>query len=282
MKHSKWFSGALLCIGMGIFAFTACQKNASSGSSSVPAGQQKFQMYLTDGPVNFQEVNIDIKSIIVFLKTDSCTASGYVGSDSTFPCYHWDTLNIQPGVYNILDFQNGVDTLFSSTNIDKGTILKIRIVLGDSNSVMADSVLFPLNLLWGNTFDIVVNTGCQQLNDNTIGLWLDFDAEHSIVEVRHQEFALNPVIRLFTPNSTGSVEGAVLPNAADAFITVASGGDTLIALPGRDGRWEIRGVKESSVNVTFWGTANGYGDTTISNVNITPGTTTNLGTVYLH
>jgi hypothetical protein len=281
MKHLKWYSVALLCLGVGVFAFTACQKS-SSKTSSVPAGQQKFNMYLTDGPVNFQAVNIDIKSIIVQLKTDSCSASGFVGSDSTFPCYHWDTLNIASGVYNILNFQNGADTLFSSTNIEQGTIVKIKIILGPNNSVTADSVNFPLALPWGNTFEVVLNGGCQQVDANTLALWLDFDAAHSIIEVRHQEFVLFPYLRLFTPQTTGTLEGAVLPNVADAFVSVVSGQDTMIALPGRDGRWEVRGIKETSVNVTYYATGNGYSDTTFSNVQITPGSTTNLGTTYLH
>jgi hypothetical protein len=280
MKSMKWFSLAALCVGGAIVFFTACQKSASNSNSSVPAGQQKFQMYLTDGPVNFQEVNIDIKSIMVFLKTDSCSTNG-MGQDSTAPCYHWDTLNITPGVYNILDFQNGIDTLFSSTNIEAGKILKIRVVLGDNNTVMADSTLFHLALLWGDTFDIVVDD-CQQIDANTLALWVDFDAAHSIIEVSHQQFALRPYIRLFTKQNSGTLEGAVLPGAADAFVSCVSGSDTLIALPGHDGRYEIRGIKTPTVNVTFYGTGNGYGDTTINNVSIIPGTITNLGTVYLH
>jgi hypothetical protein len=113
-------------------------------------------------------------------------------------------------------------------------------------------------------------------------LWLDFDAAHSIITVDHEHFALFPYIRLFTPATTGTLEGAVLPSKADAFVSVVSGTDTLIALPGRDGRWEIRGIANDSVNVTVYATGNNYQDTTINNVKITPGTTTNLGTLTLH
>ena len=280
MKSMKWFSLAALCVGGAIFAFTACQKS-SSASSSVPPGQQKFNMYLTDGPVNYQAVNIDIQSIIVFLKTDSCTASGYVGADSTFPCYHWDTLNIHPGVYNILDFQNGIDTLFSSTTLEAGKILKIRVILGNDNSLEAGGETFPLSLPWGNTVDVVVDD-VQQVDPSTFELWLDFDAAHSIIEVRHQEFILKPCIRLFTKQNSGAVKGNVQPGAADAFVSVVSGQDTMIALPGPLGNWEIRGIKNDTVSVNFIATGNGYSDTTINNVSIMPGQTTNLGTVYLH
>ena len=75
MKSMKWLLLAALCVGAATLIFSACQKSASA-SSSVPAGQQKFNMYLTDDPVNFQAVNIDIKAILVLVKTDSCSASG--------------------------------------------------------------------------------------------------------------------------------------------------------------------------------------------------------------
>lgn len=252
-----------------------------SSSSSVPPGKQQLQMFLTDGPVNYQEVLIDIKTIAVLVKTDSCSAAGFVGQDSTFPCYHWDTLNITPGVYNILDFSNGVDTLFSNTAIDQGKIVELKLTLGDSNYVVADSIQFPLYLTCSHTLTIVVDD-VQPVNQNTFQLWLDFDAAHSVVEVERHHFTLTPRIRLFTPRSTATLEGAVKPDSADAFVAVADGTDTLIALPGREGRWEIRGIKNSSVNVLILPTNDGFQDSTINNVGLTPGMTTNLGTITLH
>ncbi|HTJ10644.1 MAG TPA: DUF4382 domain-containing protein [Dinghuibacter sp.] len=282
MKSMKWPSSAVLCV-MGMLAvITSCTKSNSS-SSSVPPGQQKFNMYLTDGPVNYQAVNIDIQSISVLVAPDSCNADT-TGSQWNWnhpTCYQWDSLNITPGVYNILNFQNGIDTLFSATNIPKGKILKIRITLGDNNSIVADSTTFKLDLLWGNTFTINVDE-CQQVDPGSLALWVDFDAGHSIIEVLHQHFALWPHIRLFTRANSGSVQGTLLPAAADPFVSVISGQDTLIALPGRHGNWEVRGIKSSTVDVTFHATAGAYHDTTISNVNIKPGSSVDLGTVTLH
>lgn len=289
MKSKQWLSVAVLCVlGIGV-AITSCTKMNSSSSSSVPPGQQKFNMYLTDGPVNYQAVNIDIQSIAVMVAPDSCNAdtSGNQNNqgdqdDWNHPhCYQWDSLNITPGVYNILNFQNGIDTLFSATNLPKGKILKIRITLGTDNSIVADSTTFHLDLLWGTTFTINVDE-CQQLDQSTLGLWLDFDAGHSIIEVYHQHFALWPHIRLFTRANSGAVDGTLLPAAADPFVSVVSGTDTLVALPGRHGNWEVRGIKSTTVDVTFHATSGSYHDTTISNVAIQPGSTVNLGTVTLH
>jgi hypothetical protein len=245
-------------------------------------------MYLTDDPVNFQEVNIDIRAILVLVKTDSCSAAGFVGADSTFPCFHWDSLKITPGVYNILNFQNGLDTMFSSTLLEAGKILKIRVVLGDDNSIMADSTLFKLDLFWSHTVDVAVNTNAlQQMDANSFETWLDFDAGHSIIEVEHHHFILKPFIRLFTRRNSGTLEGVLKPRDADGFVSVVAGQDTLIALPsyrgqGPSGMWEIRGIFADTVNVTFHHTSGDFNDTTYSNVAIKPGETTNLGTVELH
>lgn len=297
MKSMKWFSVAALCVGAAIVLFTACQKNASS-SNKVPAGMQKFNLYLTDGPdINFQQVNVDVKAVIVLLETDSCAQRmGSGGLDdqderdrdwdrdsSNSTCFHWDTLNIHPGVYNILNFQNGLDTLFSSTVLEPGKILKVKVVLGPDNSVMADSVLFHLGLPFGNTVTVNLGDGDEeQIDTATFALWLDFDAAHSIIEVSNQQFVLRPHIRLFTRQNSASLDGAVLPKAADAFVAVVSGSDTLIALPGDEGRFRVRGIKTATVDVTFFATANGYHDTTINNVQMKPGEETNLGTIYLH
>ena len=60
---------------------------------------------LTDGPSQiFDSIFIDIKRISVKVK-DSTGAE------------HWDTLSIVPGVYNILRFRNGLDTLIATGNI---------------------------------------------------------------------------------------------------------------------------------------------------------------------
>lgn len=283
----KWFSVAALCVGAAIFFFTACQKNASS-LNKVPAGMQKFNLYLTDGPdINFQQVNVDVKAVIVLLKSDSCKGSGddqddQDDRDSLSTCFHWDTLKIHPGIYNILNFQNGIDTLFSSTVLEPGKIEKVKVILGDSNSVMADSVLFHLGTPFGNTVVVNVDDDLDQLDPATFALWLDFDAAHSIIEVEHHEFVLRPHIRLFTRHNSATIEGAVLPRVADAFVAVVSGGDTLIALPGDEGRWKIRGIKTATVDVTYFATANGYHDTTFNNVQMKPGEETSLGTTYLH
>ncbi len=94
---------------------------------------------------------------------------------------HWDTLSIVPGVYNILRFRNGLDTLIATGNIPAGRIEKIRITLGTNNYAMLNGVTFPLFM---NSSDAVitinVNDEVDRVGVRRFKIWLDFDGHGSI------------------------------------------------------------------------------------------------------
>jgi hypothetical protein len=58
----------------------------------------------------------------------------------------WTTMPIKAGLYDVLRFRNGLDTLFASANVPKGSVRLVRIELGTNNSVVKDSVSYPLNV----------------------------------------------------------------------------------------------------------------------------------------
>jgi hypothetical protein len=55
-------------------------------------------------------VNIDIQKVEVKVETDSA------GVEREF----WETLNTRPGIYNILNFRNGIDALLASGFVTNG------------------------------------------------------------------------------------------------------------------------------------------------------------------
>ena len=59
---------------------------------------------MTDLPGNYDEVNVDIRGVEV---------TGNGGSV---------TLNINPGIYNLLDYANGVDTLIATGDVPAGLL----------------------------------------------------------------------------------------------------------------------------------------------------------------
>jgi hypothetical protein len=291
MKHLRRVCLALGVIAVFVILFNSCRKEISSDAAAIPEGQQRIRIRLSDHPINFDAVNVDIQSVIVQIIPDSCRRGGgdWNGNDcyddDEYRCSVWDTLDINPGVYNLLELSNGADTLLATGLTIEGRINKIKLVLGDNNSVVIDSVSYPLTL-WNNnhTWTIQVRgNDIFEITPNDLQLWLDFDAGASVVKVSHNRFVLKPRIKIFVPAQTASIKGKVLPKEAEAVVAAIVGGDTLVAIPDHDdGRFKIRGVRDSVATVFINATANGYQDTTIVNVPLQRGEETDIGTIQLH
>jgi hypothetical protein len=288
MKHLR-----RVCLALGIFSFTfiilySCQKQKAD--LNIPEGQQRVRIRLSDNPVNYQAVYVDIQQVLVQVIPDSCRGRGDDNhndcyDDDEYRCSVWDTLDIRPGVYNLLDLSNGADTLLATGLTLAGRINKIRLVLGNNNSVVIDSVSYPLTL-WNNVHTINIQVKGHdiiEITPNDLQLWLDFDAGSSIVKVSNNHFVLKPRLRIWVPSQTATVTGKVLPKQAEAIVAAISNGDTLVAIPNHyDGRFKIRGLREGVGTVFINATANGYQDTTINNLTLQRGQETNIGTIQLH
>jgi hypothetical protein len=289
MKHLRSLCLALGMMTLATVIVVSCKKERSE--TTIPQGQQKVSIRLSDNPVPYQAVNVDIQKVIVQVIPDSCISGGdrrhhdQCYEDNEYRCSVWDTLDIRPGVYNLLNLANGTDTLLASGLTLQGRINKIKLVLGDNNSVMIDSVSYPLTL-WNNTHTwtlLVRGSDVDQLTPTELQLWLDFDAGSSIVRVTNNHFVLKPRVRIWVPAHTASISGRVLPKAAGAIVAAYTDTDTLVAIPdNRDGRFKIRGLNGTSAKVFINATANNYQDTTILNVALQPGQNKDLGTITLH
>lgn len=273
--------------GLGLFAVTmvlyACQKDVvSSGNGNGNATNlnkpHSVTIFLTDDqtPV-FDSVFIDIQKLEVKLE------------DDTLPNGGWVNLNIHPGVYNILRFRNGLDTLFATGTLPNGRLQKIRLTLGTQNSVMKNGQSFPLRVkdedreviaqLESGNFEIIP--------PNQVLFWIDFDASHSIQidnsgPGNGNGYRLKSHIRIFTTSNSGEIEGKVLPRAADPLVMAIKGTDTTMAVPDHDdGEFKIRGLIAGTYRVFIDG-RNNYNDTTINNVIVRNGEDTHLSTITLH
>ncbi len=152
--------------------FAACKKDA--------ADQATLRIRLTDGPGDFQQVNVDIREIRV--KTSQDTGQ-------------WLLLQTNVGIYNLLDFQNGIDTLIAVGPVPTVTLKEVRFILGPNNSVMVDSIVYPL------TTPSAQESGLKVKIDKDLALdintfVLDFDAAQSVKIQGNGVYKLHPVIRL--------------------------------------------------------------------------------------
>ena len=286
MKKTTQFVAASLIAIVSLVA-VACNKSTSVENGP---GIQELNLLLTDGPGDFNNVFIDIKSLQVVIDTaregsrkrDTCNWDHIAShresrKDSGLV---WTTMPIKAGVYDILKFRNGLDTLLASANVPKGSVRLIRIELGTNNSVVKDSVSYPLNLSSNLPNYITLKlTGreFEEFASRRHRLWLDFDVSRSIIEANGR-FYLIPVMHSFVEKNTACVAGKVKPRDAKAVITLFNNTDTAYALPNKEGEFKMRGLKDGTYKL-FVKASNGYRDTTINNVVVVQPKTTSIGVI---
>lgn len=165
----------ILCMALATVIFYACQKSTDSTSSPT------LKVKLTDNPINAQQVNIDLREVRVNYKGDSTTG--------------WTTLTTTAGVYNLLDFQNGADTTIATGAVPGGQVKEIRLVLGNNNTIMVDSIIHPLTIPSGSESGLKIKVG-KNMSGSLDSLVIDFDAALSIHETGNGKYMLKPVLKI--------------------------------------------------------------------------------------
>jgi len=273
----------LLFIGFAIY-FSACDK------SDVPR-TDSFQLFLTDGPGDFQKVNIDIQKVEIKVDNDSMHKHDdrFGANDSDNDDHlknkdefgEWIDLKFTPGIIDVLSLRNGVEAKLGEANIAAGTVRKIRITLGSNNSVVKDSATYRLGLINPTNNYLYVklfNEHRQKVSSNDTKAWVDFDIAKSIVEVNGAYF-LKPVLRPFCDINFAAAQGKVLPGGIKATVSFSDGaGFNAIALPAPSGEFKIRGLKEGNYTITY--VADGY-VTHTKNATVKKGELTKLAEVTL-
>ena len=157
-----------LCSVLAIALF-ACKKEKES----------TVMLRMTDAPTELDEVNIDLKQVNIKFNND--TAS-------------WVAMDTKPGVYNLLELQNGVDTLIAQGTYPTDVVKEIRLVLGENNSVKEAGQTYPLTIPSGSESGLKIKVN-KQLNATIENLLIDFDALLSI-QKETDGYKLRPVIKL--------------------------------------------------------------------------------------
>lgn len=287
MKTNKIFLGmASLVVALAVF-LSACTKNG------VNASRGNVSIFLTDGPGEYDSVFIDITKVEVKVDNDSLHKhQDDHGKDDDDRDDHekrkdgygeWVDINFTPAIIDVLSLRNGVETKLGDANIAAGTVRKIRITLGSRNRVVVAGKSNPLelknetnNLLYVKLF----NNHRQRSADSSTKVWVDFDIARSIEE-KDGKFYLRPVLRPFCNSNFGEVEGTILPLEAKAVVRITNGaGYDGVALPNKEGKFKLRGLESGTYTVTVEGIPP-YLKETISNVAVTKGKETKLGTITL-
>jgi len=264
MKTSRFFLVLVLAFLGGSALFLSCRKSSSN------TGSGHLEVMLTDGPGNYDSVLIDVEKVEVNVSSDTGASSG------------WQTVNLlRPGVYNLLKFSNGIDTLLAAADLPAGTISQMRLVLGSNNSVVVNGQSFPLKTPSAQQSGLKFNIHATLTAGIVYRLWIDFNANKSIVTTGNGGYILKPVIRTFTEAIGGSIKGNVLPGLAKPEVWATMGTDSLLAMPdSATGYYFFGGVTAGTWNLLFHAQDTTYKDTAFA-VTVSTGVVTNAGTVTL-
>lgn len=156
-------------------AFISCSKDDTKDTSTL-------HVRLTDAPTAYEEVNVDISEVRVKFSDDSTSAG-------------WVTLTTFPGIYRLLDLQNGVDTLLATGVFPFQTVKEIRFVLGPNNTIKDAGVVYPLTIPSGSESGLKLKIN-KTLNATLETIIIDFDAALSVIKEGTGDYKLRPVLRI--------------------------------------------------------------------------------------
>jgi hypothetical protein len=249
-------SAGLILIGLFVLAGCSEEKNA------------RLQVWLTDAPGDYQEVNIDIQGVEIH-SSDENTEKG------------WKALDVNGGVYNLLKLTNGLDTLLGEIEIPAGNISQIRLKLGDDNSLKVDDQTYDLDIPSGQQSGLKLQVHEVLQEGITYKILLDFDVAKSIVQTGSGQYKLKPVIRTITEAQDGAIKGIISPIESTPAVYAISGTDTVgTAYCNEQGAFLIRGLAEGSYLVSFE-PKTGYASKSVENVAVELGAVTDMETVTI-
>jgi hypothetical protein len=291
---TRWLAFGISAAALQFF-FACNKKNSSNSNPTIPPGKSQVSIYIMDAPVQFSKVLIDIRQVAVLVDSadqqknddrDGQWDDGYCGwhRDKENKSVFWDTLNITPGVYDLLQLRNGVDTLLATGIIPGGKILKVKVTLGSDNTIYMDSTThYPLEVFGPHPY-FTINVRRVDVSDvsaNDFKLWLDFNLQRSVF-FWNGEFLLKPYIVVFNDQITAKIKGQALPGRKVVLVTAYNATDTLYAVPNWiNGGYMMRNVPEGTYSINFKG-RDGYSDTTITNISVGAAKTVKVQDVTLH
>lgn len=276
MKNIKGYTliGPIIIL-LGLF-FIACDNSddSFSGTYGGPASEySKVAVRLTDAPGDYNEVNLEVVDVLIKSDLNQDEENGWVSIG----------IGNVPIIYNILSLTGGLNVLIADTLVSPGQLGQIRLLLGEKNTIVKDGITYPLDTpsAQQSGLKLVVN---QVLEPGiSYDFTLDFDVDKSIVKAGNSgKYNLHPVIRVFTTVSLGSITGTVTPLGFQVKASVMANDVEISAYTNEQGVFQISGIPAGTYTVKLTpDPLSGYVETTIPNIIVMDGKTTDAGNSIL-
>jgi hypothetical protein len=249
--------GTVLLVVGGIILITGCSESDNHAT---------LQVMLTDAPAAYEQVLIDIQDVQIHVSD--------VDGEGT-----WQSMAVNKGLYNLLDFRNGMDTLLATMELPAGRVSQMRLVLGENNQVKTGGILFDLDTPSAQQSGLKFNIQAELSAGITYKLWIDFDAARSVIHKGNGTYSLKPVIRTFSEATSGAISGHVAPMESLPSIKAVADGDTIGTMAADNGHFLIKAVPEGEWKIIFAPVAP-YMSDTVDGVDVNTGTVTEMDTVF--
>lgn len=220
---------------VGFGGLTSCSEKDVTSTS-------RFEVRLTDAPADYAKVLVDIQGV-------EYNVDGAEGG--------WKSLPLKrTGVYNLLNFRNGVDTILAGEEIAAGKISQIRLKLGQNNSIeLKNGETIALKVPSGAESGLKLNLHAELQAGLAYVLTVDFDAAKSIVEHGNGKYSLKPCLRAYRSAVSGAIGGKISPDTLSTTVyllklnSVTQKNDTVATTIAKAGCFKIGGVAEGGYTV---------------------------------
>ena len=242
---------------------------------SAPSGDDKgtLRVLMHDAPGDFEELWVDIQRVEVNNLEDADQG--------------WIVINEPDERYDLLELINGAHVVLGEEELEPGTYRQIRLILGEDNSIIVNGEEQDIKVPSGSQTGLKLNIDADIEPAITYTLLLDFDARRSVVtrgqgQGTNPSYLLKPVIRATSEADAGNIAGEVEPVDAHPWIYAIAEEDTLSSTRADEesGEFMLMSLEEGTYDVAFE-PVEGYEETTIGDVEVEAGETTEFGTVEI-
>ena len=259
----------LVSIGLFFGLVGGCSDSDNPTSGANPAGEGRMQIFMIDAPGDYDEVNVEVIEVRIH-RGDEDTLSG------------WHTLSADTTFVNLLELTDGNHAVLADSTLPSGHYTQVRLILGENNTVVVDGESHELEIPSSSQSGLKLNHGFD-IEDGTIyAVTLDFDADRSIHRTGNGRYKMKPTIRLIVNILSGSLSGVVEPTEAYAMIMATAGQDTAVVYAdSSSGEFSFPMLTEGAYQLEFTAQAGAYQNTVLTDVMVTAGQDTDIGTVVL-